>query len=59
MCDILPLPQPHIAIVEGETAHLLAVSDLRKLASGQASISEFNDADLTVRILASALLERL
>lgn len=59
MCDILAMPQPHIVINGGDAILVLPISDLRRLASGQVSLSEFNEPDLLGKILAIALLEKL
>ena len=59
MCDMLAMPQPHIVINGGDAILVLPISDLRRLASGQVVLSEFNDPDLLGKILAIALLEKL
>jgi hypothetical protein len=59
MCDILPLPQPYLVIDGGDNVLVLSVADLRRLASGQLSMSEFDEPDLAAKSLAIALLEKL
>lgn len=59
MCDILPMPQPHIVINGGDAILVLSISDLRRLAYGQVALSEFNEPDLLGKILAIALMEKL
>lgn len=59
MCDILAMPQPHIVINGGDNILVISISDLRRLASGQISISDFSEPELTVKSLAIALLEKL
>jgi hypothetical protein len=59
MCDILPMPQPHLVISAGEHVSVISIADLRKLASGQIAISEFDEPDIFGRAIAIAILEKL
>ena len=61
MCDIISLQDmtPHLVVEDDGCVHVLSVVSIRQIASGQASIAEFDSPELMARALAIALIERL
>lgn len=61
MCDIidLKLQQPHMNIVVDDEVLTFPVAMIRKIASGQESVAEYENPELIARAWAIALIERL
>lgn len=61
MCDIISLQDmtPHLVVQDEDCTHVISVVSIRQIASGQASIAEFEQPEVFARALAIALIERL
>jgi hypothetical protein len=63
MCDIIDLSEnmPHLSISDeaNKKIYIVSIASIRRVASGEVSIAEFENPEMFARFLAMALIDKL
>jgi hypothetical protein len=63
MCDIIDLSEnmPHLSISDPENKkiYIVSIASIRRVASGEVSIAEFEDPEMFAKLLAISLMDKI
>lgn len=59
MGEVLAFPESHVMILIGDKYHAMSVLQIKRIMTGEASIAECPEPELTARILAAICLDYL
>ena len=59
MAEVKQLPQAHVCVDRRGSVTVISVKDIRDIASGQASIAEFDDPEDVARTLACIAMDTI